>query len=77
MSTIGAAAFKGCNGAGFKEIAIPKKVTTLEDSTFEGCTKLETVAFTKVEGKDSVTKIGANCFKMGYGINRMRTSFTS
>lgn len=63
VSTIGAAAFKGCNGAGFKEIAIPKKVTTLEDSTFEGCTKLETVAFTKVEGKDSVTKIGANCFK--------------
>lgn len=63
VSTIGAAAFKGCNGAGFKKIAIPKKVTTLEDSTFEGCTKLETVAFTKVEGKDSVTKIGANCFK--------------
>lgn len=63
VSTIGTAAFKGCNGAGFKEIAIPKKVTTLEDSTFEGCTKLETVAFTKVEGKDSVTKIGANCFK--------------
>lgn len=63
VSTIGAAAFKGCNGAGFKEIAIPKKVTTLEDSTFEGCTKLETVAFTKVEGKDSVTKIGAHCFK--------------
>ena len=63
VSTIGTAAFKGCNGAGFKEITIPKKVTTLEDSTFEGCTKLEKVAFTKVEGKDSVTKIGANCFK--------------